>query len=305
MVSVLRHQENHLLKQVSRSFYLSLRLLPKEMRPAASLGYLLARLSDTIADTKGVSGDDRLEGLELFMSAVKGTGEMPEWSVAWRDGCVKEEELILLDSGEHLLELLGEMKEGERRLVLEVLETIVSGQRMDIEWDCDGESRGGQMESGEKLEDYTWRVAGCVGAFWTQLGFLTLGKSFATKGLAEMEALGIQFGKGLQLVNILRDVHVDLEMGRCYLPMKEEAGGEAWMRGYHEWLVRAREWVSAGVPYAKALPMRRLRAATVLPAYLAVETLDALERATFKDLKQRIKLPRRRVYACLWRSFWG
>jgi farnesyl-diphosphate farnesyltransferase len=305
MVSVLRHQENHLLKQVSRSFYLSLRLLPKEMRPAASLGYLLARLSDTIADTKGVSGDDRLEGLELFMSAVKGTGQMPEWSVAWRDGCVKEEELILLDSGEHLVELLGEMREVERRLVLEVLETIVSGQRMDIEWDCDGESRGVQMESGEKLEDYTWRVAGCVGAFWTQLGFLTLGKSFATKGLAEMEALGIQFGKGLQLVNILRDVHVDLEMGRRYLPMKEEAGGEAWMRGYHQWLVRAREWVSAGLPYAKALPMRRLRAATVLPAYLAVETLDALERATFKDLKQRIKLPRRRVYACLWRSFWG
>lgn len=304
-MSVLLDQENHLLKQVSRSFYLSLRLLPKEMRPAASLGYLLARLSDTIADTKGVSGDDRLEGLDLFLSAVKGKGGMPEWSMAWRDGCVKEEELVLLDSGEHLVDLLSEMRDGERQLVLDVVETIVSGQRMDIEWDCVGESRAGQMESGEKLEDYTWRVAGCVGAFWTQLGFLTLGKSFATKGLAEMEALGIQFGKGLQLVNILRDVHVDLEMGRRYLPMKEEAGGEAWMRGYHEWLVRAREWVSAGLPYAKALPMRRLRAATVLPAYLAVETLDALERATFKDLKQRIKLPRRRVYACLWRSFWG
>ena len=40
-----------ILASVSRSFYLSIRLLPKKLRDPVSLGYLLARASDTIADT--------------------------------------------------------------------------------------------------------------------------------------------------------------------------------------------------------------------------------------------------------------
>src|SRR5215467_9006870 len=40
------------LKSVSRSFYLSLRVLPSAVRPALALAYLLARAADTIADTR-------------------------------------------------------------------------------------------------------------------------------------------------------------------------------------------------------------------------------------------------------------
>ncbi|MBP6602801.1 MAG: squalene/phytoene synthase family protein, partial [Verrucomicrobiales bacterium] len=46
------HRE--LLKSVSRSFYLSMRFLPAGMRDPISLGYLLARFSDTIADAPGL-----------------------------------------------------------------------------------------------------------------------------------------------------------------------------------------------------------------------------------------------------------
>ena len=40
-----------LLSAVSRSFYLSMRFLPREMRPGVAVGYLLARATDTVADT--------------------------------------------------------------------------------------------------------------------------------------------------------------------------------------------------------------------------------------------------------------
>src|SRR2546430_5311660 len=53
-VSVLR---GSILASVSRSFYLSIRLLPKKLRDPVSLGYLLARASDTIADTIDVPID--------------------------------------------------------------------------------------------------------------------------------------------------------------------------------------------------------------------------------------------------------
>ena len=50
-----------LLREVSRSFYLSLRVLPAEVRPQISLAYLLARASDTVADTGIVARERRLE----------------------------------------------------------------------------------------------------------------------------------------------------------------------------------------------------------------------------------------------------
>ena len=41
---------DHLLSAVSRSFYLSMRFLPRETRPGVAVGYLLARATDTVAD---------------------------------------------------------------------------------------------------------------------------------------------------------------------------------------------------------------------------------------------------------------
>ena len=43
---------DRLLKQVSRSFYLSIRVLPREIRPQIGLAYLIARTTDTVADAR-------------------------------------------------------------------------------------------------------------------------------------------------------------------------------------------------------------------------------------------------------------
>src|SRR2546423_7842831 len=60
------------LRQVSRSFYLSIQLLPKKLRDPVSLGYLLARASDTIADTAGVPVALRTEKLRLLARGIQG-----------------------------------------------------------------------------------------------------------------------------------------------------------------------------------------------------------------------------------------
>jgi len=68
-----------------------------------------------------------------------------------------------------------------------------------------------------ELDDYTYRVAGCVGGFWTKL---TRARVFPGAVIDDARFLsdGIRFGKGLQLVNILRDLPKDLRAGRCYIP---------------------------------------------------------------------------------------
>src|SRR5207248_10065417 len=42
----------------------------------------------------------------------------------------------------------------------------------------------------------------------------------------EMSRIGVRFGKGLQLTNLLKDLSHDLQRGRCYIPevMLEEVG---------------------------------------------------------------------------------
>src|SRR5438067_10976924 len=61
-----------ILASVSRSFYLSIRLLPKKLRDPVSLGYLLARASDTIADTTELPTELRTEKLRLLARAIQG-----------------------------------------------------------------------------------------------------------------------------------------------------------------------------------------------------------------------------------------
>ena len=68
----MKHSGKHILKDVSRSFYLSIRLLPKAMREPVSLAYLLARASDTLADTEGLDAELRRDMLQGFGEVMRG-----------------------------------------------------------------------------------------------------------------------------------------------------------------------------------------------------------------------------------------
>src|SRR5215208_6001340 len=62
-----------ILRSVSRSFYLSIRLLPVQLREPIALAYLLARTTDTVADTAQISGNVRMESLRLLSNGIQGT----------------------------------------------------------------------------------------------------------------------------------------------------------------------------------------------------------------------------------------
>src|SRR5437868_4660646 len=62
-----------ILKSVSRSFYISVRLLPKRLREPVGLAYLLARATDTVADTTEIPAAFRKEALGVLSSAIQGS----------------------------------------------------------------------------------------------------------------------------------------------------------------------------------------------------------------------------------------
>src|SRR5689334_12186035 len=125
-----------LLKQVSRSFYLTLRVLPSQVRSQIGLAYLLARATDTVADTRIVPVESRLATLSALRVRILGqTGEPLSFSPFLEntaDSAALPAERLLLQRIEEFLACLRTVSDADRQLIRAVLSTIISGQELDL-----------------------------------------------------------------------------------------------------------------------------------------------------------------------------
>lgn len=310
-----------LLEQVSRSFYKTLWLLPRAVRPQISLAYLLARATDTIADTELVPVAERLEALRRLRGRIAGTGQ---GRVELNMLAAQQElpaERVLLERVEDAVGLLENSAEGDRILIRKVLETITSGQELDLQrFGGATADRIVALENDGEMDDYTYRVAGCVGEFWTEMCWAHVFQAIAMDRLILAEpgfpALGVRFGKGLQLVNILRDLPRDLRQGRCYLPEEKLRAAGLMPRDllqpvneprfrpiYQSYLHLARGHLEAGWRYTNLIPgSPRVRLACALPILIGVRTLALLRTGNVLVAERRIKVSRAEVKGFLWRA---
>lgn len=308
---------NELLKQTSRSFYLTLRVLPGRIRPQIGLAYLLARTTDTIADTEIVTVTQRLEALQKLRERILGTN-----SVALNFGDLARQqglpaERMLLERVEESLAMLGKLAEADLKLVRKVLDTITGGQELDLRrFELNKTPGLIALQNEAELDDYTYRVAGCVGEFWTEMcrrHLLGAGAMQEANFLTE----GVRFGKGLQLVNILRDLPADLRKGRCYLPADSlaaigvqpgdllSAANEARFRPlYERYLALAESHLAAGWNYTNTIPRSqvRLRLACAWPILIGLRTIERLRVENILIPERRMKVSRAEVRNILLRS---
>jgi farnesyl-diphosphate farnesyltransferase len=300
--------EGPLLASVSRSFYLTIRILPAELRAPIGLAYLLARASDTIADTADAPAEVRLKYLAAFDEMIRSgsTAGLGELQAAIRPTAAGECELIAqLD---RCLAWLAALRDADRREIRAVMEKIIRGQTLDLERFA---TPGGivALPSAAALDEYTYLVAGCVGEFWTRICLLHLPR-YATLEATELLRIGVNYGKGLQLVNILRDTPADLRDGRCYLPEDElrAAGVTPQLLAsepararpvFERWAAQAHAHLDDGFRYLEALRPARLRLGCFLPWYLGRKTLQLIHARPPLESAARIKVPRSTVYRAL------
>jgi len=289
-----------------------MKALPREMREPISLGYLLARASDTIADTASAPQELRLELMETFRKRVleqhEGKGEEVFCQRLMKDILPYQDhdgESRLLANMPECFWLLREMDPANQHLVITVLEHIIKGQQWDVERFGDKDHHA-FVETADELEQYTYWVAGSVGEFWTEVGYSNRGVNFSSESISEMKELGRKYGQGLQLVNVLRDIGEDTRNGRCYLP-RDEFIQQGWngegsypsdellIKVSEKWREQCREWIHAGKQYAEHLTSRRVKFATVLPMLIAERTVELLEEAGPEMLSTRVKVSRREV----------
>jgi len=270
----------HLLRDNARTFALTLGILPRSLSAPLGLAYLLARASDTIADSGTIPRERRTAQLEELNAAL--AGNSPEsWQPKIRPGelCDREEELI-----HSVPRLLATLKGSlDREEVINLWKSIVEGQRFDLA------RFPSEVPLGrDELEYYCGLVAGSVGKTWT----LLIAK-YAPQTLLyseeEMKCLGCDYGKGLQLLNMLRDRIEDRALGRRYV----EGGDPA---GLFE---LAETWLRSGEKYLTGLRPGRVLMATVLPHDLAARTLRAIKRS---PNVARVSIPRSEVRTLLFRG---
>ncbi|MCB1099481.1 MAG: squalene/phytoene synthase family protein [Verrucomicrobiae bacterium] len=310
-----------ILAGVSRSFYLSLNVLPEPVRAPFSLAYLLARAADTVADTDAVPPRERLQFLQRMHDRVcEGREDIAltgDLCTALTDKLDHPKERLLLERLDQCLAWFDGSPEDEKAEIKRVLEIILRGQSLDVERFelTDGASA---LPDAETLDEYTYLVAGCVGEFWTNLSAMKLGDKFTAEPLPVMLERARRYGKGLQLVNVIRDFPKDLrERGRCYWPLPElHAAGlengapleslldspEIVERVSAPWKKLCREHLAEAMDYVHDVKNRRTRLATALPVLLAYKTLDAIEAADWPTYLLGVKVNRKSVRRELLRS---
>lgn len=287
-----------ILKQVSRSFFLSLQLLPRPMRSAASVAYLLARASDTIADTAGRSAAESGGQLLDYQRFIRGETDLSLDVTNLHEATAGER--ALLHHLEPLRQVLKRLPDEQQQLIEAVLTEIISGQMLDVHHFAHATSaQPAALADEAAVIDYCDRVAGSVGEFWTLLADLTLDADWSVLGVADMVHLGREYGRGLQLVNILRDMPADRRIGRCYLPGVVHGSEQELLAAHALWCERAEQNVRAGLDYSGSLRSRRLCVASVLPALLGLETLERLRGVSMQALQQRVKISRLTVWHCV------
>ena len=323
----LRAAQRQLLRHVSRSFYLSIRLLPQALQAPVAIGYLLARATDTVADTTALPLDERQVLLDRMSQAVvapctsaQESQELSRLTQAFAAQQTDPHERALMQALPKCLPLLYTLSQADQASVRQVLGHITRGQQLDM-------TRFGPglhaLQTEAELVEYTWLVAGCVGEFWTDLCGRHL-PGYSRLPQEEMMRMGRQYGMGLQRLNIIRDAGADLAAGRCYWPVEilAQAGLtpaklaqvaqtpntdtlHALAPLYSQWLDHTHAQLADGMRYALAIKPLRLRLASALPALIGTRTVALLRQAGPAALNQRVKMPRREVRALLWRIALG
>ena len=319
-ISVSENRIDTLLEGTSRSFYLSLKVLPKNIRRHIGLTYLLARLADTIADSKVGENRILLQSLKEYNARIQDSNkELPDFTKLASIQENKSESELLSDAiiPVNYLEKTDKFTDSDRQKIRRCLDIIIGGQSLDLERFTD--ASGNQiisLDNEEELDDYTYRVAGSVGELWTHM---SLDHLFEMD--SEMQEIlfikALNFGKSLQLINILRDLPEDLLMGRCYLPketlekynlsaedLKDSKNMEAFKPLFDIYLDRAISYLNDAIEYIEMLPKNqyRLRLSCMLPVLIGQRTLILLRKENILDSKNRIKVMRPEIRRIMWQS---
>jgi farnesyl-diphosphate farnesyltransferase len=268
-----------MLREVSRTFALSIEQLPRGPRDALTLGYLLLRVSDGLEDYPSLTGARKAALLWLWDDVLGGAA--PPTSLvdeAARLDTSNPEIRVALQASE-LIRLTHSQPAPVRETLLTYVRATTRGM---ARW----QELPPVVQTEAELDDYMHQVAGMVGYLITDVF-----AAYSPAVRARREALlplAREFGLGLQTVNIVRGLHDDFRRGWVFVPAEyyaplgltaeqlfEPAHRAAAMRVVARLVAKAERHLAYGMQYVLLLPrrMHRLRLMCIWPLLFAARTL--------------------------------
>jgi farnesyl-diphosphate farnesyltransferase len=207
---------DELLEKTSRTFALSIPMLPDPTRRHVGVAYLLFRIADTFEDAARWPRAKRLAALDDFARLLETRGGEHAAAARWLDDVPVSHAgyLELLRETPAVMDAYWALPTPARAVLRRDLLRTVSGMAGFVRrGDLGGKLR---LASLRQLRDYCYVVAGIVGEMLTEL-FLLDAEALAPFA-SRLRRRSRFFGEALQLVNILKDANSDATEGRVYLP---------------------------------------------------------------------------------------
>ena len=262
---------DQLLADSSRTFALTIPLLPDPTRREVTVAYLLFRLADTLEDSESWPPARRAQGLRRFASLLERRDQLDAFARELRE---EPPSLLpgyraLTDELAAVFAALGALSPGAQEVVVRHLLVTARGMAEGLEATSGADFR---LRSLAQLERYCYLVAGVVGEMLTELFLLASPPLEAAA--ATLRQYARAFGEGLQLTNILKDAGGDAREDRHFIPEQ---------LSMPSLFARARRDLEDAARYVAALLTARapqgVVAFTALPVRLALDTLAAVERS--------------------------
>ena len=264
---------DELLEKTSRTFALSIPVLPAPTRLEVTVAYLMFRIADTLEDATLWGPTKHLAELEAFGLLLNEPSVPAARALAdrWREDPPLDHAgyLELLDEVPSVLQAALGLSPAAFELVRQhTLRTIREMASFVARRD---EGRMLQLENTNELRAYCYAVAGIVGEMLTEL--FVLGRERLRPIAPILRERAATFGEALQLVNILKDSATDATEGRQYVPDGCDRG---------EIFALARRDLEIAGEYVRSLQdagaPRGLVEFTALPVLLAWGTLGRVEK---------------------------
>ena len=310
----MRHHYD-LLRATSRTFAVGIEALPRRLRDAVTLAYLVLRVADYFEDSPTLPAALKAEALERWARLVAGGASEADPDGAARLGeAVSPADAALPDyrAAREARPILA----GLTRLGPEFREPIrrhtAATTRGMVRW----VERGDDFPDETALDDYMFEVAGRVGLLLTDL-FSAYSRRVRDRRDSLLET-AVSFGLGLQTVNVIRGLHEDPRRGWTYVPrhVLSSDDGDPGPRPDLRALDRHRQLeildflvakagghISDALAYCAEIPRRErgMRVFCAIPALLALRTAE-LSSGNLAVFKRPVKVSRREVRSVVLRS---
>jgi farnesyl-diphosphate farnesyltransferase len=322
------------LAKVSRTFALNIRVLPQPLRQQVLYAYLYCRMADTLEDDPHLPPAEKARLLRLFAdlfvleekdppTAAQAAGALAEQIPAAWKASRDWEHLLLAHAPELLLPFL-DFPAPVRKVISRCVGEMCAGMAGFAE--KSGNADRNLVETLEELDNYCYYVAGTVGVLLCDL-FVRHSGHIRVERAKSLKALCVSFGLGLQLTNILKDLHEDRKRNVSFVPgqllaeekltfqdfLRPERRAAA-KRVYRVLLGKAKQHLEDALEYSCLIPRwdRRLRLFCLWPLFMAAETLALLGESTealtggvrLKISRQKVKDIVRRTRIFCWSNRW-